>query len=53
MAKETKIVTIGEYLAKVPADKPERMKEALKLIYNDNKVIDKLERKGEIYFVVE
>ena len=54
-----KVLTAAQYLDKVPREKDHshlaatRMDAAIALLYAENKVIDKYERKGEIKFVVE
>ena len=46
-----KVVTIGDYLVKVEGD--DKYAKAIALLYSENKVIDKIESKGNIYFIVE
>ena len=49
-----KIITLEEYLGKVPPDFiGDRAKEAMRLIYTENTIIDKDEYKGRKYYIVE
>lgn len=59
--KETKVeskyavVTLGDYIGKVGNDVSgiDKVKAALVLLYSENKVIQRIERKGEEYYIVE
>ena len=62
MAKEekkieskVKVVTLGDYIGKVGNDVSgvDKVKAALVLLYSENKVIQRIERKGEEYYIVE
>ena len=54
---KVKIVTLGEYIGKVGNTDGlqgiEKRRAALLLLYSENKIIDKIESKGEILFIVE
>ena len=45
------IITLTEYLEKVTG--VNRVKESLRLIYNENEVLQQFEYKGEHYFVIK
>ena len=49
------VVTLGDYIGKVGNDVSgiDKVKAALVLLYSENKVIQRVERKGEEYYIVE
>lgn len=49
------VVTLGDYIGKVGNDVSgqDKVKAALVLLYTENKVIGREERKGETYYIVE
>ena len=49
-----KIISFEDYLGKVPANfTGDKIKEAIRLVYTENTVIDKDEYKGRKYYIVE
>lgn len=56
-AQETKVkvVTLGEYIGKVGNEVAgqDKVKAAIALLYTENKVIAREDRKGETYYIVE
>jgi hypothetical protein len=64
MAKETvekkaeskvAVVSLSDYITKIGNELsgPDKVKAALCLLYTECKVIDRIERKGEEYYIVE
>lgn len=54
--RKVKIVDVGQYLEKARKKNPETStawNDALILLYSENIIIDKIERKGETKFIVE
>lgn len=49
------VVTLGDYIGKVgnEVSGQDKVKAALVLLYTENKVIGREERKGETYYIVE
>ena len=49
------VVTLGDYIGKVSNDVSgqDKVKAALVLLYTENKVIGREERKGETYYIME
>lgn len=49
------VVTLGDYIGKVGNDVAgqDKIKAALVLLYTENKVIGREDRKGEIYYIIE
>lgn len=50
-----KVVTLGEYIGKVGNEVAgqDKVKAAIALLYTENKVIAREDRKGETYYIVE
>jgi len=52
---KVKVVTLGEYIAKIGNDISgiDKVKAAITLLYSENKIIGEITRKGETYYVAE
>jgi len=52
---KVRVVSLGDYITKIGTaiSGPDKVKAALVLLYTENKVIGREERKGEIYYIVE
>jgi len=49
------VVTLGDYIGRIGNDLAgqDKVKAALVLLYSENKVIARIERKGDEYYIVE
>jgi len=48
-----RVILLDEYLATIMTFTGDKIKEALRLIYNNHKVMEKFEYQGRHYFIVE
>ena len=52
---KVKVLSLSDYIGKVGNNVmgSDKVKAAIVLLYSENKIIDKIDRKGELFFVAE